>query len=77
MSADTWHGDAPVTDGVCDCRHWEADECHRRRYGIVMGDVSHGAEECLCVCHQWAHEEDEPQSAVAAAFGGIVRTPQG
>ena len=36
----------------------DAAECHRRRYGIVAGDVSHGAEECYCLCHNWEDEDD-------------------
>jgi hypothetical protein len=28
------------------------------RYGIVAGDVSHGAEECCCLCHQWDDDDE-------------------
>ena len=31
----------------------------RMRYGIVAGDVSHGAEECYCLCHQWSDDDDD------------------
>lgn len=42
----------------CACVSRDAAECHRRRYGIVAGDVSHGAEECYCLCHQWSDDDD-------------------
>ena len=42
----------------CACVSRDAAECHRRRYGIVAGDVSHGAEECYCLCHNWEEEDD-------------------
>ena len=42
----------------CACVSRDVAECHRRRYGIVSGDVSHGAEECYCLCHQWEDEDD-------------------
>ena len=42
----------------CACASRDAAECHRRRYGIVAGDVSHGAEECYCLCHQWSDDDD-------------------
>lgn len=42
----------------CACVSRDAAECHRRRYGIVAGDVSHGAEECYCLCHNWEDEDD-------------------
>ena len=42
----------------CACVSRDAAECHRRRYGIVAGDVSHGAEECYCLCHQWSNDDE-------------------
>lgn len=42
----------------CACKSRDAAECHRRRYGIVPGDVSHGAEECECLCHQWDDNDE-------------------
>lgn len=45
----------------CACKSRDAAECHRMRYGIVAGDVSHGAEECYCLCHQWSDDDDEYQ----------------
>lgn len=45
----------------CACKSRDAAECHRVRYGIVAGDVSHGAEECYCLCHQWDDEDDDDQ----------------
>lgn len=59
----------------CACVSRDATECRRRRYGIVAGDVSHGAEECYCLCHEW--DDDGPQNDVQAAFGGLVQKPQG
>ena len=52
---DTW---GPAGTYGCACLSRDAAECHRRRYGIVAGDVSHGAEECYCLCHQWEDEDD-------------------
>ena len=43
----------------CACKSRDAAECHRMRYGIVAGDVSHGAEECYCLCHQWSDDDDD------------------
>jgi len=43
----------------CACKSHDAAECHRMRYGIVAGDVSHGAEECYCLCHQWSDDDDD------------------
>jgi len=48
----------PGTHG-CACKSRDAAECHRRRYGIVAGDVSHGAEECDCLCHNWEDDDDD------------------
>lgn len=42
----------------CACKSRDAAECHRRRYGIVAGDVSHGAEECDCLCHHWSDDDE-------------------
>ena len=42
----------------CACKSRDAAECHRRRYGIVAGDVSHGAEECDCLCHHWSDDHE-------------------
>ena len=42
----------------CACRSRDAAECHRRRYGIVAGDASHGAEECDCLCHNWSDDDE-------------------
>ena len=42
----------------CACKSRDAAECHRRRYGIVAGDASHGAEECDCLCHQWSDDDE-------------------
>jgi hypothetical protein len=42
----------------CACKSCDAAECHRRRYGIVAGDVSHGAEECDCLCHHWSNDDE-------------------
>ena len=42
----------------CACKSRDAAECHRRRYGIVAGDASHGAEECYCLCHQWSDDDE-------------------
>lgn len=49
----------------CACVSRDAAECHRRRYGIVAGDVSHGAEECYCLCHQW---QDDDEDGIGAAI---------
>jgi hypothetical protein len=42
----------------CACKSRDAAECHRRRYGIVAGDVSHGTEECDCLCHHWSDDDE-------------------
>lgn len=49
--------EGPAGTTGCACVSRDAAECHRRRYGIVAGDVSHGAEECECLCHEW--DEDD------------------
>ncbi len=51
--------DGPRGTYGCACKSRDAAECHRRRYGIVAGDVSHGAEECDCLCHHWSDDDDD------------------
>lgn len=58
----------------CACKSRDAAECHRLRYGIVAGDVSHGAEECYCLCHS-QEEHDTPTGALmipADSLAGVL-----
>lgn len=50
--------EGPSGTSGCACVSRDAAECHLHRYGIVAGDVSHGAEECYCLCHQWSDDDD-------------------
>ena len=46
--------EGPAGTYGCACMSRDPAECHRMRYGIVAGDVSHGAEDCDCLCHTWS-----------------------
>lgn len=56
-TTDDQAGAGPRGTYGCACHSRDAAECHRRRYGIVAGDVSHGAEECECLCH-WEDDDE-------------------